>query len=146
MAVRWHRGKTTVVAARAGPRASGVAAARPGYADPVMWATVAAVFTAYTALSVSRYVRRAPASWDLGIFTEAVQQYGHFHAPVVAIRGAGFDLLGDHFHPTMAVLGPVFRLLPSPVTLLVAQALLTAVSVVPIPRAGARLRGGTFGP
>ncbi len=88
-------------------------------------------------------MRCDPASWDLGIFTEAVKQYGHFHLPVVAIRGAGFDLLGDHFHPAVAVPGPVFRLFPSPVTLLVIQALLTAVSVVPITRAGVELVGRT---
>ncbi len=131
-----------VAAARASPQAGGARAARlAGYADPVMWATVTAVFAAYVALSVSRYAHRSPASWDLGIFTEAVRQYGRFHAPVVAIRGDGFDLLGDHFHPALAVLGPVFRLLPSPVTLLVAQALLAAVSVIPITRAGTELLG-----
>ena len=146
MALRWHREKTAVAATRADPRAASVRAGRPGgYADPVMWVTVTAVFAAYTAISVSRYVRRDPASWDLGIFTEAVKYYGQFHAPIVAIRGAGFNLLGDHFHPAVAVLGPLFRLFPSPVTLLVAQALLTAVSVVPITRAGVDLLGVTSG-
>ncbi len=119
-----------------------ISIARPvGYADPVMWITVTGVFAAYTAISVSRYVRRDPASWDLGIFTEAVKEYAHFHLPVTAIRGARFDLLGDHFHPALAVLAPVFRLFPSPVTLLVAQALLCAVSVIPITRAGIALLG-----
>ena len=55
-----------------------------------------------------------PASWDLGIFTEAVKQYGQFHAPVVAIRGAGFNLLGDHFHPALAAAGPVLPPVPFP--------------------------------
>ncbi len=142
MALRWHRESARVAATRASPQAGGARAARlAGYRDPVMWATVAAVFAAYMALSVSRYVRRTPASWDLGIFTEAVKQYGQFRAPAVAIRGAGFNLLGDHFHPALAVLGPVFRLLPSPVTLLVAQALLAAVSIVPVTRAGTELLG-----
>lgn len=119
------------------------ARARPsrGYADPVMWVTVSAVFAAYTAISVSRYAQDNPASWDLGIFTEAVRQYAHLQAPVVAIRGAGFDLLGDHFHPALALLGPFFRVFPTPVTLLVAQAALTAISVVPVTRAGVELLG-----
>jgi uncharacterized membrane protein len=133
-------------ATRASPQAGGARAARlAGYRDPVMWVTVAAVFAASTVLAVSRYARRSPGSWDLGIFTEAVKQYGHFHLPIVAIRGDGFDLLGDHFHPAIAVLGPVFRLLPSPVTLLAAQALLTAVSVIPVSRAGTELLGVVSG-
>jgi uncharacterized membrane protein len=110
-----------------------------------MWGTVLVVFAMYVTLSVSRYSHRTPASWDLGIFTEAVKQYGHLQAPVAAIRGAGFDLLGDHFHPAVAVLGPVFRLLPSPVTLLVAQALLAALSIIPIARAGTELLGVAAG-
>src|SRR5262249_28860611 len=44
--------------------------------------------------------------------------------------------------PIVALLAPFFRLFPTPVTLLVAQALLTAVSVVPVCRA-ARARLGT---
>jgi uncharacterized membrane protein len=62
---------------------------------------------------------------------------------VVAIKGHGFNLLGDHFQPIVALIAPFFRFLPSPVTLLVAQALLTAVSVVPVCRA-AQVRLGTF--
>ncbi len=146
MALRWHRENAVVAATRAEPPATSARATRlAGYADPVMWVTVAAVFAAYTAISVSRYVRRDPASWDLGIFTEAVKQYGQFHAPVVAIRGEGFNVLGDHFHPALAAAGPVLRLFPSPVTLLVVQALLTAVSIVPITRAGVELLGRTAG-
>ncbi|MBR7832405.1 DUF2079 domain-containing protein [Actinospica durhamensis] len=74
----------------------------------------------------------APGSYDLGIFVEAVKQYAHFHAPIVDIMGQNFNLLGDHFHPILAVLGPVFLLFPSPLTLLIAQALLFAVAAVPL--------------
>jgi uncharacterized membrane protein len=90
------------------------------------------LFLIYCADSVSRYYRAAPGSYDLGIFTEAVKQYAHFHAPIVDILAPGFNLLGDHFHPIIAVLGPFFLLFPSPVTLLVAQALLFAVAAVPL--------------
>jgi uncharacterized membrane protein len=90
------------------------------------------VFVVYTTLSVAQYFRDGTASYDLGIFTEAVKQYAHFHAPVVDIRAPGFDLLGEHFHPIVALLAPLFWIAPSPVTLLVGQAALVAVSVVPI--------------
>jgi len=108
--------------------------ARP---DRVPWLIALAVFAAYVPISVFRYLRLDPTSWDLGIFTEYVKQYAHLHAPVVDIRGAGFNLLGDHFHPIVALIAPFFRIFPSPITLLVAQALLAAVSVVPVSRAAA---------
>jgi uncharacterized membrane protein len=106
-------------------------------ADRVPWLIALAVFAAYVPISVFRYLRLDPTSWDLGIFTEYVKQYAHLRAPVVDIRGAGFNLLGDHFHPIVALIAPFFRIFPSPITLLVAQALLTAVSVVPVSRAAA---------
>jgi uncharacterized membrane protein len=121
------------------PRTSGPGTARP---DPVPWLIALVTFAAYTILSVARYLRLDPGSWDLGIYTQYVRQLAQLHAPVVAIRGPGFNLLGDHFQPIVALVAPFFRLFPTPVTLLVAQALLTAVSVVPVCRA-ARARLGT---
>jgi uncharacterized membrane protein len=110
-------------------------------ADPVAWLIALAAFAAYGTLSVFRYLRLDPGSWDLGIFTEYVKQIAHVRAPVVAIRGTGFNLLGDHFQPIVGLIAPFFRLFPSPVTLLIAQALLTAVSVVPVCRAARELLG-----
>jgi uncharacterized membrane protein len=111
--------------------------ARAGRPDRMPWLIALAVLAAYVPISVFRYLRLDPTSWDLGIFTEYVKQYAHLHAPIVDIRGAGYNLLGDHFHPIVALIAPFFRLVPSPVTLLVAQALLAAVSVVPVSRAAA---------
>jgi uncharacterized membrane protein len=119
------------------PRTS-AAGTRP---DPVAWLIALATFAAYTTLSVARYLRLDPGSWDLGIYTQYVRQLADLHAPVVAIRGPGFNLLGDHFQPIVALVAPFFRLFPTPVTLLVAQALLTAVSVVPVCRAARALLG-----
>jgi uncharacterized membrane protein len=114
----------------------GPAPARPP-ADRVPWLIALAVFAAYLPISLFRYLRLDPTSWDLGIFTEYVKQYAHLHAPIVDLRRSGYDLLGDHFHPIVALIAPFFRVFPSPVTLLVAQALLAAVSVVPVSRAAA---------
>ena len=105
-------------------------------ADPVPWLIALAVFAAYVPISIFRYLRLDPASWDLGIFTE----YAGLHAPTAEIKGPGFNLLGDHFHPIVASIAPFFRLFPSPVTLLVAQALLAAVSVIPVIQAAAERR------
>jgi uncharacterized membrane protein len=96
------------------------------------WLIAGFVFAVYVALSVFRYLQFDPASWDLGIFTEEVRQYAHLHAPIVDIRGAGFNLLGDHFSPIVALVAPFFAIAPTPITLLVVQAALTAVSVLPV--------------
>jgi uncharacterized membrane protein len=109
--------------------------------DGVPWLIALGVFAAYTTLSVFRLWQLDPASWDLGIFTEYVKQYAHLQAPIVDIKGAGFNLLGDHFHPIVALIAPIFRLVPTPVTLLVAQAALVAVSVIPVSRAAAARLG-----
>jgi uncharacterized membrane protein len=123
-------------AGRTGP----VAGARTSM-DPVTWVIALAAFMAYDTLAVFKYLRLDPGSWDLGIFTEYVKQLAGLHAPVVAIRGAGFNLLGDHFQPIVGLLAPFFRVFPTPETLLVAQALLTAASVIPVCRAAQELLG-----
>ena len=102
------------------------------YADPIIWVTAFAMFGAYTAISLSRLIQLNPTSWDLGIYTEYVKQYAHLRAPIVDIRAPGFNLLGDHFQPIVAVLAPFFRVFPSAATLLVGQALLAAASVFPV--------------
>jgi uncharacterized membrane protein len=105
------------------------------YRDPLTWVIVSVVFGAYTVISVFRLMELNPGSWDLAIFTEMVKQYAHLHAPIVDARGAGTNLLGDHFSPAMAIFAPFFRIFPSSATLLVGQALLTAVSVFPVAQA-----------
>jgi uncharacterized membrane protein len=113
--------------------------------DPATCLIAAGVVAVYTVISVFRYLRRDPTSWDLGIFTEYVKQYAHLKAPIVDIKAAGFDLLGDHFHPIVALIAPFFRLFPTSVTLLVAQALLAGVSVLPVSQLGRELLGNAGG-
>nr|WP_262412663.1 DUF2079 domain-containing protein [Streptomyces acidipaludis] len=80
-------------------------------------------------------------SWDLGIFEQAVKSYAHLHAPVADLKGPGFDVLGDHFSPVTALIAPFYRVFPTPLTLLVAQALLFALAVVPVTRVAQRFLG-----
>ena len=105
-----------------------------------------AVGALYVCYSVAQWRALVVPSWDLGIFTEAAQAYSRFEAPIVPIKGPGYNLLGDHFHPLLALLGPIFRLFPSALTLLVVQDVLIAVSVLPIARLAQRLlgRGGAL--
>ena len=113
-------------------RAQGKQTLSGAYADPVTWATAVAAFGAYAAISLFRLVQLNPSSWDLGIYTEYVKQYADLSAPIVDIRAPGFNLLGDHFQPIVAVLAPFFRVFPSSATLVVGQALLVAVSIFPV--------------
>ena len=105
---------------------------RSAYADPVTWAIAFAVFGAYAAISLFRLMQLNPSSWDLSIYTEYLKQYADLRAPIVDIRTPGFNLLGDHFQPIVAVLAPFFRVFPSSATLVVGQALLVAASIFPI--------------
>ncbi|KNB54393.1 DUF2079 domain-containing protein [Streptomyces caatingaensis] len=107
------------------------------------------LFVLYTALSVTRHVRMLTISWDLGIFEQAVRTYAHLQTPVADLKGPGANILGDHFSPVTALLAPFYRLFPTPVTLLVAQAALFALSAVPVTRLAAgklgRARGLAIG-
>ncbi|MGW1029340.1 DUF2079 domain-containing protein [Streptomyces sp. NPDC002577] len=98
-------------------------------------------FTAYAALSICRFRRVATMSWDLGIFEQAVRAYAHLQAPIVDIKGPGFNILGDHFSPIIAFIAPLYRLFPTSITLLTVQAALFAVSVIPVTRAASQLLG-----
>ncbi|MDQ1526042.1 MAG: hypothetical protein QOG18_655, partial [Microbacteriaceae bacterium] len=91
-------------------------------------------FAAYTLYSALQWRRLYVPSWDLGIFTQLLRDYASFQAPIVPIKGAGFNLLGDHFHPLLVVLAPFYAVFPSGFTLLVLQAALVAVSVFVVTR------------
>jgi uncharacterized membrane protein len=106
-----------------------------------VWGAALVLFAAYAALSVRDQQRMLTSGYDLGIFEQAVRSYAHGHLPVSALKGPGFPLLGDHFSPILATLAPFYRLWPTPVTLLVAQAALLAVAVVPLARWAQRVAG-----
>ncbi|MEU8621826.1 DUF2079 domain-containing protein [Streptomyces sp. NPDC048623] len=105
------------------------------------WAWAAALCLLYATVAVRRHQLMRTTGYDLGIFEQAVRAYAEFRAPVVPLRGEGFNLLGDHFHPLLAALAPLYRLFPSPLTLLVAQSALLALAVVPLARWAVRVVG-----
>jgi uncharacterized membrane protein len=111
----------------------------PGWATALSLALVC--FVTYTALSVRLHQRMLTTGYDLGIFEQAVRSYAHGHLPVAELKGPGFPLLGDHFSPVLALLAPLYRVWPTPVTLLVAQAALLAVAVIPLARWAEEVRG-----
>ncbi|MFC5722122.1 DUF2079 domain-containing protein [Streptomyces gamaensis] len=122
-----------------GPRARRAAGLRAPRFDPYWLA--AALFVLFATLSVCRHRRMLTMSWDLGIFEQGIHGYAHLGAPVADLKGPGTNLLGDHFSPITALLAPFYRVFPGPVTLLVAQAALFALSAVPVTRLAAGLLG-----
>ncbi|MFG3495134.1 DUF2079 domain-containing protein [Streptomyces sp. NPDC047928] len=104
-----------------------------------MWA--AGLCALYATVAVRRHLLLRTTGYDLGIFEQAVRAYAELRAPVVPLRGEGFNLLGDHFHPLLAALAPLYRVWPSPLCLLVAQSALLALAVVPLARWAARTLG-----
>ncbi|GGU33521.1 DUF2079 domain-containing protein [Streptomyces lavendofoliae] len=119
---------------------------RGSWPDRAPYLLALALFAAYGTLSVLRHRRMETRSWDLGIFEQAVRGYAHLQAPVADLKGPGTNILGDHFSPVTALLAPAYRLFPTPVTLLLAQAALFALAAIPVTRAATRLLGRASGP
>jgi uncharacterized membrane protein len=105
------------------------------------WVLALVFAVLYATISLSRFERLATRSFDLGIFEQAIRHYAHFQAPIVDIEGPGHNFLGDHWSPAIAVFAPFYRLVPSPRTLLVGQAVLISLAVAPMTRMGIRHLG-----
>jgi uncharacterized membrane protein len=109
-------------------------------------AALAVVFgSAYAALSLVRFHRFTLSSWDNAIFEQAVRGYAHFGAPTVDVKGPGFNQLGDHFSPILVLIAPFYRVFPSAQTILIAQAVLIAISVAVISALAMRRLGAVVG-
>lgn len=99
---------------------------------PVTLAVLATL--GYGLMGVQQLRNLVAPSWDLGIFAELAKAYAELRVPIVPIKGDGVNLLGDHFHPILVLLGPIWRVWPSPLSLLWTQAALFGLSAIPIAR------------
>ncbi|WP_160096614.1 DUF2079 domain-containing protein [Kibdelosporangium aridum] len=118
---------------------------RPTSVTLRVWPLAFVFFTLYGLLSVTNHRQLGTTGFDLGIFEQIVRAYAGFEAPVSELKGPGFVMLGDHFHPILATLAPLYWIFPSPITLLFAQAGLLAVSVVPVTRIAMSMVGRQAG-
>src|SRR4051794_12446375 len=105
----------------------------------------AGVGTAYGVLALVRFRRFTISSWDHAIFEQAVKGYARPGAPIVDVKGPGFNILGDHFSPIDALIAPFYRVLPSAQTILLAQVVLLAISVAVIAAVAMRHLGTVTG-
>ena len=95
---------------------------------PLLCLTVA-LFVLYAGYALARQAGYLTAGYDLGIFDQAVRNYAHLRAPLVPLKGNGYNIFADHFHPIIAVAAPFYWIWNSPDVLLVGQAALIAASV-----------------
>jgi uncharacterized membrane protein len=109
------------------------------------WVLATALAVVYCTISISRLQRYATRSWDMAIFEQAVRGYARLDGPIVDVQGPGANFFGDHFSPALAVLAPLYRVLPYTETLLVSQALLIAGSVLVVTRLAVRHVGDAAG-
>jgi uncharacterized membrane protein len=108
------------------------------------WVLAGAAFGVYLLYALTRFRTGHDSAYDLGIFVQIVSRYAHLQAPVIGIK-LGTNAMGDHFSPALVVLAPFYRLVPRPETLLVAQAALAAVSIVPVTRVARAITGPRAG-
>ncbi len=116
--------------------------ATPAARRLAIWIISVAAFVFYTVESVLRQ-QQFKTSLDITIFQQAIANYAQGRAPDVLVKSqAPFNILGDHFSPIIAVVAPFYRIWPSVLTLLVAQALFLAVGVHVVTRVAVRRLGG----
>ncbi|WP_313406652.1 DUF2079 domain-containing protein [Aeromicrobium sp.] len=109
------------------------------------WGWAAIVGLLYSLITLLSWRRLTVNSWDNAIFEQAVKAYSRFEAPIVPVKGPGYNILGDHWSPIDALLAPLYWLFPYGQTLLVAQALLIAISVVPVTKLAVDRLGDRLG-
>ncbi|WP_424640926.1 DUF2079 domain-containing protein [Embleya sp. AB8] len=109
------------------------------------WLLAVCAGALYVAHGVRRQHRLETTGYDLGIFEQVVRSYAHGRAPVADLKGLGYNAFGDHFHPILALLGPIYRIFPGAETLLIAQAVLVGLSVLPVTRVAIRRCGPAGG-
>lgn len=94
-------------------------------------AFVAAVALAYSLYGLFRHWHFDSSAYDLGIFDQVIWHLSRFEAPSSTIRGYS-SLLGEHFSPILVLLAPLYWIAAGAETLIVAQAALLALSIIPV--------------
>ncbi len=101
--------------------------------SPRLWLLliVAGSAVGYATFALFRHWHFQSSAYDLGILDQALWHYSRLERPVNTISGYP-HILAEHFHPILLLLVPLYWIAPRPETLLVAQAVLLAVSALPV--------------
>ena len=116
-------------------------ARRPRLYDLAALALTAAATAGYGWLCVYRNDHFASNAFDLGDQDQTIWGYSRFKVIYNTVQGIP-NLLGDHFHPILVTLAPLYWLWDSPDAILVAQALVVAVAGIPVYLWAAKQLGG----
>ncbi|MDQ1287738.1 MAG: hypothetical protein QG622_1303 [Actinomycetota bacterium] len=103
------------------------------------------LFALYTGYALARHAKYETTGFDLGIFDQVIRSYSRFSVPTSPLKGVGYNILGDHFHPILVLLAPLYWLWDDPRVLLIAQAGLFALSIWPVGAFVRRRFGGRIG-
>src|ERR1700736_6904307 len=96
---------------------------------PLGLALIAAV--AYAAISIYRHNHFGSNAYDLGVQDQTVWGYSRLRMIPNTVEMIP-NLLGDHFHPILMAVAPLYWIWDDARVLLVVQAALLAVAAVPI--------------
>lgn len=76
----------------------------------------------YAALAITRHLLFGSGA-DLAIFDQAISSASRFEPPTTAMKQPGFSIFGDHFHPIILTMVPLYWLWDNPIMLLIGQSI-----------------------
>ncbi len=85
----------------------------------------------YALIGLVRHWHFGSNAYDLGIADQLVWHLSRFESPASTIHGLS-NMFGDHFSPIWILAAPLYWIHAAPETLIVAQGLLLAASIVPV--------------
>lgn len=128
------RGDTGRARRPAVPAGSPAAPAR-GIRDPArvaVWALMAAYSVTFGWLAAARHESFSTGRFDLGNMVQAVWSVAHGGLfETTDVSGQQFSRLGAHVDPILAVFAPAWWIWPSPLLLLIAQAVIVSLGALP---------------
>jgi uncharacterized membrane protein len=98
--------------------------------EPFLFIWFVFVVFVYSTISLFKYWHFL-SGFDLGIIDQAIWHYSRFEKPACTVNPFS-NLLGDHFHPLLAVLAPLYWVFPKVEILLVAQDFFFILPVFPV--------------
>ena len=96
-----------------------------------LFAWIAGATFFYSLLCILRHWHFGSNVLDLGNFDQMVWHYSRFEPPACSQLHLQ-NSLGDHFSPVLALFAPLYWVFPRAETLLVAQAALVSLAMIPI--------------
>ncbi len=98
---------------------------------PLVFFSVVILALVLSLLSAVRHLSLNTAGFDLGVFDQAVWNTLNGKMLFSSLRG-DMNLLGDHFEPILLVFVPFYKLWPTPLVLVILQAVFLSSGIIPL--------------